>query len=186
MKQTLLLDCDGPLADFSNHLLRCVGSGHTLADVSQVDIFGLIEQWHGEAVRSEALQFCDTSAFWAMMPVVPGAQEAVELFRQHCRVRVVTKPWSSCREWHWRRTQWLKRHFGFDESDVIPVSDKSSVRGDVLLDDLPSHLVDFPGEQVLYDAPYNRGSVHSRVHWTNNKVELSALGVVERFLKRTL
>jgi len=42
------------------------------------------------------------------------------------------------------------------QENVIICTKKYMIDGDVLIDDYPGHLIDFPGHKILLDKPYNQ------------------------------
>jgi 5'(3')-deoxyribonucleotidase len=99
------------------------------------------------------------------LPPIAGAKDAVEILRSLPNVgavEVVTAPLGSSPTWMPERVEWLNRHFGFASEEIHFIQKKWRVRGDLLLDDKPSHLVEWKAERagekpLLFDQPYNRG-----------------------------
>lgn len=158
----IYLDCDGVLADFSTHLLKLIGLPQTVEDVTQWDIFGMVEAWGGPQKQLEAHDLCRTGAFWLTQPVLPGAYEGVALFRQEgYRVKCVTSPYTDCPNWDHVRRLWLAREFAISSHDVIITKEKDDIRGAAFVDDKFEHVAQWarvgdPHRAFLFDAPYNR------------------------------
>lgn len=83
------------------------------------------------------------------------------------RIVVVTSPaaWESARD----KYSWVHTHMRIPGiidgmKDFVLARDKSLIRGDVLIDDNPSHLQLFPGEVICYDQPWNRALNVRRAH----------------------
>jgi 5'(3')-deoxyribonucleotidase len=167
----VLIDADGVLLEFSEHLLGLVGSDRKSEHVVSWDIFGLIEGWHGSEKRKLAERFCDGNDFWRMQPPMPGALEAVTLLRSHgVRLKCVTSPWHECREWGFIRRARLRELYGIEGSDVVETTDKDLLRGDLFIDDRPKHITQWAkanpnGVACLFDAPYNRRSSTPTFDW---------------------
>lgn len=167
-KPPLLLDVDGVLGDFSNHLLRSVGSKLTLADVTQWDIFALLEP---EGLKGAALDLLKDPAWWARMPTMPGVEDLIDaLLAEEAEVVCATSPWLSCVGWETARRDWIRKVWmecGASRSQVpeaIVAGAKHHVRGAVLVDDKPEHVESWarvnPGRTAyLFDAPYNQAAV---------------------------
>jgi 5'(3')-deoxyribonucleotidase len=52
--------------------------------------------------------------------------------------------------------RWLQRHFPFiPATHYVFCGDKSILRADYLIDDLPKNLLRFQGQGILYTAPHN-------------------------------
>jgi 5'(3')-deoxyribonucleotidase len=158
--KTILIDSDGILSNFVGGLLARVNieTGLDLQhdDCRQWDIskaFGL--DWPYLTSIVEHPGFC------ASLLPYPGAVEAVRELDLRHDVYCVTSPFSGP---HWmpERTAWLREHFGFDKSHVIHAYTKRLVFGDLLLDDKPETVGGWadawPGDALLWDAPWNQGA----------------------------
>lgn len=58
-------------------------------------------------------------------------------------------------------TDYLLRFLGeyypqIRQENILIAAKKHMLAGDILIDDNPAHLIDFPGERILLDKPYNR------------------------------
>jgi 5'-nucleotidase len=52
--------------------------------------------------------------------------------------------------------RWLQRHFAFiPPSNYVFCGNKSILRGDYLIDDMPRNLERFEGQGLLFTAPHN-------------------------------
>jgi 5'(3')-deoxyribonucleotidase len=67
--------------------------------------------------------------------------------------------------------RWLQRHFAFiPPQHYVFCGNKSILRADYLIDDLPRNLERFTGQGLLYTAPHNLTATgHARV---NNWLEV--------------
>ena len=171
-KPIVLLDVDGVLANFSQHVIDCAGvTGFTFDDVTNWDIFSLLGE-RGRVVKDEMLP---SASWWLSLPVLEGAQEGVAKLREIAsEVVFVTSPWLSCEQWSTVRRCWLKKHFGADPEDVIITSKKHLIRGDMFIDDKASTVEEWQaanprGHAWVYDAPYNKGQAPEleRTTWAN-------------------
>lgn len=170
----LLLDMDGPLADFDRHFYqRCLELGY------EFDVDGLDGQRHRfftehmvDAVhKREARKLVDSAGWFEGLPVTPGAQEGVrELLDAGHDVWVCTKPLEvnpTCRD---AKGAWLREHFPELERKLIIAPDKSLVRGDILLDDAPHlrQIAEAVWRPVVFTAPYNgeESEWAHLPHWT--------------------
>lgn len=140
MKPTVLLDMDGPLADFDRAFFeRCAWNGWemdcTLA--TQTHRFAT-DHIPNRAARAHARRMVDTTGWFASLPVTAGARNGLLSLAEVADVWIVSKPLEanpSCRD---EKAEWLRREFGTEwERRLILAADKSMVRGDVLLDDAP-------------------------------------------------
>jgi 5'(3')-deoxyribonucleotidase len=161
----ILLDVDGVLADFTGALLRVanyITGGHRKAsDVSTWDLFSP----YSDSVRIELVHEIDKPNFCYALSPLPGAHQGVRGLRKLGHVLAVTAPWKTSDTWCYERTKWLEHYFGFAANDVLHVTDKFRVRGDVLIDDRESNIAAWSrltdGLGILWDAPHNQLMVES-------------------------
>jgi 5'(3')-deoxyribonucleotidase len=170
----LLLDVDGPVADFVGGVLK-----HTKKPVvfkeGEWDLMKMLDPEDRERLRGHYLK--DTT-FWENLPVVDGAIEGVGLLEIRYHIVWVTSPWFSCYGWESARRYWLNKHFHMDKKghSYIPTSAKKLIRGDVMVDDKPENLNQWllaskdHNRAMLFDTPYNRHCKDrfiARVTWKN-------------------
>jgi len=169
MTKTILIDADGVLFDFITPFLalgnRIAGTQITREDITTWDIHPHFPEAH----REEILGIMGSEGWCYDLPVLPGAVEALAALREMGRVYCVTSPWSS-RTWAYERTLALKDKLGFDPHDVLHVSAKHLVKGDVLIDDKYSTLEAwkdaFPnGTAILIHMPYNASIPYNPHIW---------------------
>lgn len=156
----ILVDMDGPLADFDAAFYAlCEGSEwpmhSTLAD--QCHRFAtdcILDPEHARLAR----QYVNTSRWFLDLPVVDGAAEGLDALADHADVWICTKPLEAnphCRD---DKAAWIRRHLGTDwERRLVLTPDKSLVRGDVLLDDaIKLHWLETAEWQpVVFPTPWN-------------------------------
>lgn len=166
-KRIALVDCDGVLADFSRDALRAVDSTLRPWDITEWDIFKLLELEQvgkGLALR-EALNDPD---FWRWMHPLPGSYALLEGLRNNNHeVVAVTSPWLTCAGWDKARRDWLRENFDIPPENVIITARKDLVVGNVFFDDKPEHVVAWGNRHGydhawLVDAPYNRDADYGR------------------------
>ncbi len=94
--------------------------------------------------------------FWDTVEPMEGAYEALtKLQEDGHEIFIVTS--SAYETIHAKMTKVLFKYFPFISwSHVIVATRKQMVHGDVLIDDAPHNLEDFPGERILMNAPHNR------------------------------
>jgi 5'-nucleotidase len=138
----VLVDQDGPLADFDAAL-------HEVLDDAGYDSSALIRtQWEtSDDVRNhfgpEAADLVDrmrhTAGFYRRLPVVSGAQEAIEeLLDRGLHVVVCTAPSLKNVTCASDKIAWIEEHFPRLRKSFAVVRDKTLVRGAVLVDDKPA------------------------------------------------
>lgn len=169
----VLLDVDGVVSAFDEHLIDSVGSSLTPMEIVKWDIFDLIAQADNQTKKVEALMLMDDPEFWATLPVKKGALEGVESLRNRgADVYWVTTPWWTCRGWDVVRRQWLVDNFPQTTVDhVVITSAKYLCAGDIFVDDKVDNVDKWVkhnknGRGFIYSAPYNKTCTkHEHVTW---------------------
>jgi len=162
----LLLDMDGPLAQFDARVFQVAE-----ANGIEMDISSVVEQskryftdhivkpadrkWMRGVIREPG--------WFASLPPTPGAIEGVHnLLEQGVDIWVATKPMEenpTCRD---DKARWLREHLPMLERKLIIIPDKSVLVGDVLLDDAPkpAWIMSAVWKPKIFAAPFNgEGSV---------------------------
>jgi 5'-nucleotidase len=57
---------------------------------------------------------------------------------------------------HPSKLAWMRRHKFFDLGDYIVLEDKSKFPADLIIDDRPETVLNFPQHAILFDRPHNR------------------------------
>jgi 5'(3')-deoxyribonucleotidase len=164
MKPIILLDVDGVLADFVGHLSATCSA----LDVSMpppgawsFDFRSFLTNKQRKTaigVLSDARS--DGGHFARTLPVIEGAQDAVERLRLHGSVYIVTTPWESNPTWESERRAWLLRNFDVRPNHIVSTAAKYLVRGDLFVDDKPEHVAEWSAEHRngharLFNQPHN-------------------------------
>lgn len=160
-KPIVLVDQDGPLADFDGAFAAlCKTEGFPL-DVmlpdKQTERFA---DAHVNCVscRRDARSRVYSSGWFRALPLVPGAREGIELLTEHADVWICTKPLEAnptCRD---EKVEWVAEHLGEDwVKRVIITPNKGMVKGAVLLDDAPvrRHIERAEWKPVVFPRPWN-------------------------------
>jgi 5'(3')-deoxyribonucleotidase len=173
VKPIILLDVDGPLADFAGAYLRefadITGRVHSVQDVTEYHMHD--NAFFGAACAAMGLQRGELtrrivdrviSPGWcAALEPHPGAQAAVSRLQELGDVYVVTSPWDSSPTWQHERLHWCEKHFEISRGNVIHAGKKHLIRGDVFVDDKASHVEEWhrewpDGLGVLFDMHHNK------------------------------
>lgn len=167
MTLPVLLDVDGVLADFMTALIQVTDCEVSRDDITDWDVFAIFEKF---GKKEAALEACADPQFWRTLPLIAGAQVAVEKLRRKHRVMFLTSPWDQCNEWGASRYRWLREHFDAGIEDVAIARDKQFHMGLCLVDDRPYNINNWAKQNrdrpaFLFDAPYNRPGV-----WEDKKV----------------
>lgn len=153
---TILLDCDGVLADFLSTVLREAGTGKEPKDITDWDLKKCLTP---DEHRRVSRTLSESPHIAREMDVMPGAQAAVLAMRDYgFTVVVVTSPWISNPTWEHQRRKWLGRHFGVRPDDIVSTASKHLVDGAVLVDDKLSTVERWQQTRdrpaVLFRHPY--------------------------------
>lgn len=174
MKPVILLDCDGPLADFTGAYLDAVHR-ETGCIIKAYEI----DQWHihqcaafkaaaaaanmsPKDLKSRVVQQICKPGFCEDLRPHAKALEAVEQLQSIGEVFVVTSPWASSPTWMYERMHWVAEHFHIPREHVIQTGRKHLIRGDVFVDDKLEHIVEWSAAwptatAILFDMHHNRG-----------------------------
>jgi len=171
-RPVLLLDMEGPLADFDTYgWQRCADAGHEF-DAGFHDRRHRFFTDHMPHVRhrKDARRMIESPGWFFDLPVTEGATEGVPELMEHFDVWVCTKPLEAnptCRD---EKGAWLRRHFPALEDRLIIAPDKSLIRGSILLDDAikPAWTNRAEWLPVVFTEPFNgAGSEWADwPHWT--------------------
>lgn len=170
MRPTVLIDMDGPLADFDKHYWQVATEKErhrgTLYNIDCWDIPDLDHQRHrflsdhltDRALETEMRELVNSPGWFEALPAVDGAADAMAELAEVADVWVCSKPLEAnptCRD---EKARWLNEHIGDGwDKRLILAPDKSMIRGDVLLDDaIKAHWVPAATwTPVVYSAPFN-------------------------------
>ena len=151
----ICVDMDEVMADtLAEHLRRynkafdeAVGPEH-LAGKSLWEITPLDRQ---QQLRA----FLDAEDFFEDLPLMPGAQDVLKQLSARYEVFIATQAMSVPNSLG-PKSRWLQRHFPFiPPTHYVFCGNKSILRADYLIDDLPRNLERFEGQGILYTAPHN-------------------------------
>lgn len=157
----LLVDMDGPLADFDVAFFSmCDFRGFAMdATVHTQQHRFATDHILDPADRRAARAYVDGPGWFADLPVVPGARAGLEEMAEYADVWICTKPLESsptCRD---EKAAWVCEHLGSRWlSRLIIAPDKSLVRGSILWDDAPRlEWIDrAEWASVIYPTTWNR------------------------------
>lgn len=179
----ILLDVDGPLAQFVPAAVRVVndlgGTRFIPEDATTWEVADLLP----EELRQAFWERVTAAGFCAALEPVEGAVEAVRELRKKHDVYFVTSDMATCPTWAHERREWLKRHFGVHYRNIVHTHAKYLVRGDLLIDDKPSHLdrwgsENSPPRAWLWGMPHNasvQANWNTLHHWSDALNRIAAL-----------
>jgi 5'(3')-deoxyribonucleotidase len=154
----VLLDCDGVLANLRKHTVEVMGLPIDWSAPGDYKVEDWLEPDDAKAARD----LLKAPEFWMTLPVMDGALEGVQKFRdRNYEVVVLTAPYASCPLWYDLRISWLKENFNIPRDSVIVGSKKSWVgNADRFLDDKLTNIESWEAENpngraYLFTAPHN-------------------------------
>jgi len=99
--------------------------------------------------------FLDAEDFFEDLALMPKAQQVLKELSTRFEIFIATQAMAVPNSLG-PKYRWLQRHFPFipPTHDVF-CGDKSILRAEYLIDDLPRNLLRFEGQGILYTAPHN-------------------------------
>lgn len=137
-KPVVLVDMDGPLADFDGRYWEICTSLKIPMDATPETQTHRFASDHVIDAHQRRLSriIVEQPGWFRGLPVVPGAKDGIERLAEVAEVWICTKPLESsltCRD---EKASWVRNHLGEKwEKRLIFAPDKSLVQGDILLDD---------------------------------------------------
>ena len=105
--------------------------------------------------RQQLRAFLDAEDFFEDLALMPGAQDVLQQLSSRFDIFIATQAMAVPNSLD-SKYRWLQRHFPFiPPTQYIFCGDKSILRADYLIDDLPKNLLRFEGQGLLYTAPHN-------------------------------
>jgi len=100
--------------------------------------------------------FLDAEDFFEDLPLMPGAQQVLKSLSSRFEIFIATQAMTVPNSLG-PKYRWLQRHFPFiPPTNYVFCGNKSILRADYLIDDLPRNLQRFEGHGLLYTAPHNK------------------------------
>ena len=105
--------------------------------------------------QTELRAFLDAEDFFEDLALMHGAQQVLQGLSARFEVFIATQAMSVPNSLG-PKYRWLQRHFSFiPPTHYVFCGDKSILRADFLIDDLPRNLERFQGQGILFTAPHN-------------------------------
>jgi len=151
----ICVDMDEVMADTLAEHLRRYNQAFD-EDVTPEDLVGKGLWEVAPADRQKELRaFLDAEDFFEVLDVIPGSQEVLEELAKRFEIFIATQAMTVPNSLG-PKYRWLQRHFAFiPATNYVFCGNKSILRADYLIDDLPRNLDRFTGQGLLYTAPHN-------------------------------
>ena len=105
--------------------------------------------------RAELRAFLDAEDFFEDLALIAGAQEVLTDLSERYEIFIATQAMTVPNSLG-PKYRWLQLHFPFiPPTHYVFCGNKSILRADYLIDDLPRNLERFEGQGILYSAPHN-------------------------------
>lgn len=156
--QRICVDMDEVMADtLAEHLRRyneAFDEAITVQDLAGKGIWEFAPSDRQQQLRA----FIDAEDFFEDLPLISGAQEVLEELTARFEIFVATQAMVVPNSLG-PKYRWLQRHFSFiPPTHYVFCGNKSILRADFLIDDLPRNLLRFEGQGLLFTAPHNLGA----------------------------
>ena len=169
---TILVDMDGVVADFDNYIVEKYNLLHPESQIPKclIDNSRLIHPLQTEEYRDRLNDIMCLPNFFAEIPVLPGAVEAVNAMKaEGHQIYFVTSPKTSNPTCADDKLRWIRKYFGHDmRHNTIISKDKTAILGDLLFDD----RISITGgckpiwQHYLFSTPFNAYvETTKRVSW---------------------
>ncbi|CAJ1440547.1 unnamed protein product [Effrenium voratum] len=155
VKPVVLVDMDGVLVDWDAGFIKA-WNNRTPVNRSSYEMEKCVPaQSYGEAVEL----FCAEGFFRGLPEMADAVASLKDMVRRGFEVMICTAPFAKSRYCAQEKWEWIREHLGEEWlTRMIITQDKTTVRGDLLIDDKPKITgSQIPlWSQILFDAPYNR------------------------------
>ena len=156
---TILVDIDNTITNFGEMLLLANNQLHNTnyryTDITSYDWF--------DKTFPNPWKPTEYQCFWNTVEVNPAAITAIERWiRQGYQVYLVTAShFNNMLGYKIRRTLTAFNPKLINERNIIIAQDKSSIIGDIMIDDFPGNLYSCNGNRICYAQPWNRHYIGS-------------------------
>jgi 5'(3')-deoxyribonucleotidase len=154
-RKRVCVDMDDTMADtMAEHIAR-YNAEHGLC-VTKEDLYG---KWLWDLVPKEhqpdLMRIMCAEDFFENLDVLPDCAEVLQRLQEHYDIFIATAAMEVPSSFA-SKFRWLKRHFPFlPYRNFVFCGDKSILRAEYLIDDMPRYLKTFEGQGILFSAPHN-------------------------------
>lgn len=145
----LLLDMDLILTDFNRHTVNKFNEEYgTSFNPNDYNLYlTSFYSVHESFNRDKLENIFRKEFFFSSIPVIEGAEKAVEILSKKFDTYIVTKPMSGSVYCYNEKMNWVDRYFPYLSHKVVMTGCKYLVQGNILVDDHPHNVQDW--------TPYN-------------------------------
>ena len=156
--QRICVDMDEVMADtLAEHLRRYNQTFEeeiTAHDLADKGLWEITPQERQVQLRA----FLDAEDFFEDLAIMSDAQQVLRDLSARFEIFIATQAMSVPNSLG-PKYRWLQRHFSFiPPTHYVFCGDKSILRSDYLIDDMPRNLLRFEGQGILYTAPHNQAA----------------------------
>jgi len=171
----ILLDLDGPLADFDFGIDMKWNRLHPDKPInfSDRETFSFNNLYDKETVE-EIVNIFFSDNFFENLPLVPGSQEALSTIQSmpNTEVFICSSPMFRNPSSYTSKRNWVYKNFGEDMARrLILAKDKTMIRGDILIDD-KIHIkgtLEPTWQHILFTKKFNSGVANQkRIDWLSD------------------
>lgn len=154
----ICVDMDEVMADTLSEHLRRYNEAFDEA-ITPEDLYGKgLWDYAPEDRRKQLRDFLDAEDFFEDLPLMAGSQQVLRQLSERFEIFIATQAMAVPNSLG-PKYRWLQRHFSFiPPAHYVFCGDKSILKADYLIDDLPRNLLRFEGQGLLYTAPHNHGA----------------------------
>ena len=151
----ICVDMDEVMADTLAEYLRRYNQTFdedvTPQDLAGKGLWDIAPQDRQQQLRA----FLDAEDFFEDLDLMPGSQDVLRQLSSRFEIFIATQAMAVPNSLG-SKYRWLQRHFPFiPPTHYVFCGDKSILRADYLIDDLPKNILRFEGQGLLYTAPHN-------------------------------
>jgi len=153
--QRICVDMDEVMADtLAEHLRRynqTFDEDLTAGDLAGKGLWEITPLERRQQLRA----FLDAEDFFEDLALMPDSQAVLHQLSSRFDIFIATQAMAVPNSLG-SKYRWLQRHFPFiPPANYVFCGDKSILRADFLIDDLPKNILRFQGQGLLYSAPHN-------------------------------
>ncbi|RCR68916.1 5' nucleotidase, NT5C type [Larkinella punicea] len=156
MKPRIAIDMDDVLADTVGKFIAIYRRDFDTTALPTVFRDNSFHELLEKDVYKRLTDYVHEPGFFADILVMPGAIEVTQALSEKYDL-FVTSAAMEFRNSLSEKYDWLDQHFPHIHwKNRVFCGDKSILRADIMIDDMPYNLVSFQGKGLLFDAPHNR------------------------------